>query len=217
MAAPEDLRQAAEASSDELVARGIVREVRFAINEFRHGAWDGLVRSRNRLLRTILVAGVVGLLLLDLAVLANVPAFNLISAVVFFLVGALVGLFNRLRIDAGSSRAVEDFGLFEARLLHTPLLSGLAALGGVFLTAVLPVFSNIVAPGASGTTEVDLKPLTDVFNVSTNQVGLVVAAVFGLAPNSILTILKDQADRYKRDLAQSSATGSGDSVGSSAG
>ena len=206
-----------EPSIDEMVARGVVREVRFAINEFRDGAWDGLVRSRNRLLRTILVAGVVGLLLLDLAVLANVPTFNLISAVVFFLVGALVGLFNRLRIDAGSSRAVEDFGLFEARLLHTPLLSGLAALGGVFLTAVLPVFSNVVAPGASGATQVDLKPLTDVFNVSTNQVGLVVAAVFGLAPNSILAILKDQADRYRRDLAQSSATGSGDGATSSAG
>ncbi len=197
-----------------MVARGVIREVRFAINEFRDGAWDGLVRVRNRLLRTILVAGVVGVLLLDLAVLSNVPAFNLISAIVFFLVGALVGLFNRLRIEAGSSQAVEDFGLFEARLLHTPLLSGLAAVGGVFLTAILPVVSSIVATGSS-TTPAELKPLTDVFDISKNQVGLLVAAVFGLAPNSILTILKDQSDRYKRDLAQSSATSSGGSSAAS--
>ena len=197
-----------DADVDEMVARGVIREVRFAINEFRDGAWDGLVRVRNRLLRTILVAGVVGVLLLDLAVLSNVPSFNLISAIVFFLVGALVGLFNRLRIEAGTSQAVEDFGLFEARLLHTPLLSGLAAVGGVFLTAILPVVSSIVATG-SNTTPAELKPLTDVFDISKNQVGLLVAAVFGLAPNSILTILKDQSDRYKRDLAQSSATSSG--------
>ncbi|HYC07631.1 MAG TPA: hypothetical protein VEG29_06870, partial [Candidatus Binatia bacterium] len=188
-----------DACSDERVARGVVREIRFAINEFRDGAWDGLVRSRNRLLRTILVAGVVGLLLLDLAVLAKVPTLNLISAVVFFLVGALVGLFNRLRIEAGSSRAVEDFGLFEARLLHTPLLSGLAAVGGVFLIAVLPAFSAVVATGATVET-VPLKPLADVFDVTKNQVGLLVAAVFGLAPDSLLTILKKQADRYKDDL-----------------
>ncbi|MFI5225519.1 MAG: hypothetical protein ACHQ3P_02465 [Candidatus Limnocylindrales bacterium] len=205
-----DLRTAGcdDARTDEMVARGVIREVRFAINEFRDGAWDGLVRSRNRLLRTILVAGVVSVLLLDLAVLSNVPAFNLISAIVFFLVGALVGLFNRLRIEAGSAQAVEDFGLFEARLLHTPLLSGLAAVGGVFLTAILPIVSSIAATGSS-TTPAELKPLTDVFDISKNQVGLLVAAVFGLAPNSILTILKDQSDRYKRDLAQSSATSSG--------
>ncbi len=203
-----------DADVDEMVARGVIREVRFAINEFRDGAWDGLVRVRNRLLRTILVAGVVGVLLLDLAVLSNVPSFNLISAIVFFLVGALVGLFNRLRIEAGSSQAVEDFGLFEARLLHTPLLSGLAAVGGVFLTAILPVVSSIVATG-SNATPAELKPLTDVFDISKNQVGLLVAAVFGLAPNSILTILKEQSDRYKRDLAKSSATSSGGTAAAS--
>jgi len=41
----------------------------------------------------------------------------------------------------------EDFGLSVARLLHTPLFSGLAAIGGVIFAAMLPDLFN---PGLAG-------------------------------------------------------------------
>jgi hypothetical protein len=105
------------------------------------------------------------------------------------------------------SRAVEDFGLFEARPPHAAL-SGLAAIGGG--SSRHPARPERHVATGSSTTPAELKLPSDVFDISKNQVGPC-RAVFGLAPNSILTILKDQSDRYKRDLAQSSATSSGDS------
>jgi hypothetical protein len=179
-------------------ARATLREIRHAINEFRDAARDSLAQSRNRLLQTILVAGIVAYILLATAIINGVEPVILQSAVVFFLVGALVGLFNRLRIEASTNRAIDDFGLFEARLLHTPLISGLAGVGGVFLVAIAPLASGAMAPG---------QPLNmaDVFDVSHNQVGLLVAAVFGLTPSSIIGSLQKQTDRTKRDLASSSA------------
>jgi hypothetical protein len=136
--------------------------------------------------------------LLATAVINNIDRVILQSAVVYFLVGALVGLFNRLRIEASSNRAIEDFGLFEARLLHTPLISGVAGVGGVFLVAIAPVASGAMASG-------QVPNMSDVFNASTNHVGLLVAAVFGLTPSSIIGSLQKQTDRTKRDLASSSA------------
>jgi len=187
-----------DASAGTEQARATLREIRHAINEFRDGARDSLAQSRNRLLMTILVAGVVAYILLATAIINGIRPVVLQSAVVFFLVGALVGLFNRLRIEASSNRAIDDFGLFEARLLHTPLISGLAGVGGVFLVAISPIASGAMAQGQAPN-------MADVFNISTNQVGLLVAAVFGLTPNSIIGSLQKQTDQTKRDLAASSA------------
>jgi hypothetical protein len=187
--------------------RTALREVRYAINEYRDTTRDGLAQARNRLLRTILVAGVVAYLLVAIAILAGVNPHNLQSAAAFFLVGALVGLFNRLRIEASSNRAIDDFGLFEARLLHTPLISGLAAVGGVFLIAIAPLATGIMAESAGATA---LPKMTEVFDVAENQIGLLVAALFGLTPNSIIGSLQTQTDRLKHDLTMSSAVSSDD-------
>jgi hypothetical protein len=62
----------------------------------------------------------------------------IIAAAAFFLVGAVVGLFDQLRRGSGTETAPEeDYGLARARLLYIPLLSGLAAVGGVLVTAML--------------------------------------------------------------------------------
>ncbi len=63
------------------------------------------------------------------------PAFT--SAIAYFLIGAPVGLFNRLYLDASTETAVEDYGLSAARLLHTPLLCGLAAVFGLTPSALI--------------------------------------------------------------------------------
>jgi hypothetical protein len=98
-----------------------------------------LIRARNRLIWTMLAVGVTTYLLLSLALVAGVAVTYIQTAAILYLVGAIVGLFNRLRIEAGQSSAVEDFGLSQARLVVTPLVSGLAAVAGVYLIAALPV------------------------------------------------------------------------------
>ena|SRR5436309_14798417 len=71
----------------------------------------------------------IGFTLAALAVIANAPHPSLIAATAFFLVGAVVGLFKQLYLDASTETATDDYGLSTARLSHTPLFSGLAALG----------------------------------------------------------------------------------------
>lgn len=174
----------------EQLARAILREIRHGLNSYVEDAMEGIVRVRNRLWRAILLTATVTFLLVGLAILNDVPKPQLIGASVFFLVAAIVGLFNRLRLQANADSAVEDFNLFEARLVHTPLISGLAGVAGVILVAI--------APAASGQPPVSVG---GVFELSTNSLGLLaVAAAFGLAPDRIIGPLQDQTEKLKSQV-----------------
>ena len=94
--------------------------------------------------------------------------------------------------------AVEDYGLFNARLILTPMLSGLAAIGGVLIVGLLPA----VEPDGNGAGVV----LADIFHVTRNQYGIIVAAVFGLTPRLLLDRLRQQTEQYKADLKSSEAS-----------
>jgi hypothetical protein len=183
---------------DDAAARAVIREIRYAINDFRDGRVEALFRVRNRVFRTILVTGLVTDLLVGLAILMSVEPKQLAAAASFFLVGAVVGMFNRLRLEVGPDQGVEtDFGLFDARLLQTLLLSGVAAVGGVFLAALAPM-----ASAQAGTAPVDLDPAR-VFDLARNPLGFLVAATFGLAPDAIIGRLRQQTDNLKKDLSKS--------------
>ncbi len=129
------------------------------------------------------------------------------AGVAFYLVGALVGLFNRLRGEADSDSAVEDYGLALARLVHTPLFSGLAAVSGVLLTAILAGFSG-VATTSSGTASASL--LSDIFKL--NPGSLLLAALFGLTPG----LLIDRLGQAKALTDNIKATGAPNQTPSSA-
>jgi hypothetical protein len=123
-------------------ARVILGGVRRVINEYRDARREGLVRARNQLLWTGTVTGLAAYTLLAMAVLTVPDGWAgreaIIAAAAFFLVGAVVGLFDQLRRGSGTETAPEeDYGLARARLLYIPLLSGLAAVGGVLVTAML--------------------------------------------------------------------------------
>jgi hypothetical protein len=152
------------ALSDQQVpaVREMLRYVRRSINEFRDERRFGLVQARNRLLKTVVLTECIGFALAALAIIANATATSLIAGTAFFLVGAVVGLFNQLYLDASTEVATEDYGLATARLLHTPLFSGLAALGGVIL---IPVLRSGVASGVNETTPV-VSTLTKVFDLT---------------------------------------------------
>jgi hypothetical protein len=185
-------------------AREALREVRHAINEFRDDRHDGLIRARNRLVWTMLAVGVTTYMLLSLALVAGVSVRYVQTVAVLYLVGATVGLFNRLRIEAGQSSAVEDFGLSQARLVVTPLVSGLAAVAGVYLIAAAPVLLPTAAT-------VVAKPpgLETVFDLTVNPIALIYAAIFGLAPGALTSRLALASARLEKDLQSTEAASPG--------
>jgi hypothetical protein len=187
---------------DDLIARRLIRQVRRAINEYRDDRRLALVRARNQLLKTIILTALVTYQLVALAVLAGVPRPAFTSAIAYFLIGATVGLFNRLYLDASAETAVEDYGLSAARLLHTPLLCGLAALGGAL---IVPLLSAQITPAVDTATAAAAAPLAAIFDITQRPFTLVLAAVFGLTPSALISRLQSEAEKYKSDLKSSEA------------
>jgi hypothetical protein len=179
----------------EAKARAVLRDVRRAIYEFRDGRRDGLVRTRNRLAWTGTLTGLTAYALLVLAVLDVTDQTQVFAAVTFYLIGAAVGLFNQLRTDSDNNHVVEeDYGLARARLFHIPVLSGMAAIGGVLATVLLSSTLH-ATPGGN-----DVPSLVAIFDVDQNPFGLLVAAVFGLTPGLLVEQLSDRARQYQAEL-----------------
>ena len=197
------------AKPSEAEAREVLREVRYSVNQFRDDRVDGLIRARNRLLWVVLTVGITAYLALGLAMLNGVTVAAVVTVSVLYLIAALSGLVNRLRIESGRSSAIEDFGLHFARLIATPLLSGLAGVAGVYLVAMTPellTIANNVPPTTGGQTTTVLA-LDTIFDLATNQSALLVAAVFGLVPAQLFSGLQRQADRFQVDLEKSAPAG----------
>jgi hypothetical protein len=199
---------AAQATGDgaAALARIALRDVRQAVNEFRDDSWDAIVRTRNHLISTLTATGIATYLGLILAVTVNSQprGTNLESNVVlaaasFYLVGAMVGLFNRLNSQSNTQNDVEDYGLTTVRLMLTPVLAGIAAVGGVFLVAAIAAsgVSTAILGANSGSA---LTKLDAVFNLTSNPFSLILAAIFGLSPGMLIDALQDQAEKYKSAL-----------------
>ncbi len=107
------------------------------------------------------------------------------AATIFYLVGAIVGLFSRLYDQASIDTSIDDFRLATARLLAAPLYSGLAALGGLVI-AQRAILGN-----------------STVFDL--NLTNILIAAVFGLTPGLFTTAIQKEADQYKTDLKSTKA------------
>jgi hypothetical protein len=190
-------------------ARVALREVRHVINQYRDTRRDGLVRTRINLMVAGTLTGLIASLLLAMAVLRGVEQPALVAAMTFYLVGATVGLvdqMNRGWDDGGATE--EDYGLTQARLLFTPLQSGLAALGGVLITAMLyATLSGPIVTSPETGTELVVPQMSEILDLDSGRFGLVIAAVFGLTPRLFVDRLKGQAEKYKADLQSSNAQG----------
>jgi hypothetical protein len=198
--------QEAEATKEKLrpEAIAILAETRYEINRFRDSSWEGIINARNHLLDTSMNLGLMTYALLVFA-LVLVPDLNAILwAVIYFLIGAITALFARARIEWSAASAVDDFGLTRARLLHLPWLAGLAAVGGVLVTAVL---GPQLVPSSDGGTA---PALAAIFNGGNTSL-LLVAAVFGLTPDLIIRRLEQQTEKYKADLESTQSTQSTES------
>lgn len=185
------------APADKRLARSIVQEAQSTVDDFRDSRRGGLVRARNRLFATVIFTGAVAYAGLGLALLAGAGQTQIVAGGTFYLIGASVGLFRQLRQAATADNVTEeDFGLSMVRLVYTPLASGLAAIGGVVLTAYLTALN----------TSEDVPPLSQVFDISESPLGLISAAVFGFTPSLLASTLQSRADQWKEEL-KSSAPG----------
>jgi len=142
---------------------------------------------RNQFVCTMILTGLTLYVLLQFAILAGTPQPAIISATAFYLVGALVGLFNRLYTESQTSKSIDDYRLALARLVAQPLYSGLAAVGGVL---IVQKFSA----------------LGDIFDPKNILSGLIIAAVFGLMPGLLINRLQNQTETYKNDLKSTAAS-----------
>jgi len=213
---PEPPRQTAD--DDDRVGRGaqarvVLSQIRFVLDDYRDSRRDGIVRARNNLYTAGVFTGLTSTLLLVVAILAGASTTAITAAAAFYLVGGLVGLFRQLRTAASKDSATDDFGLSTARLIETPLFSGLAAIGGVVLTAMVAAVIPATAPKA-GTALGKVPSLGQIFDVTKNPTGLIVAAVFGLAPSLLIARLQQRVDDYQADLKSSEATDKASAGGS---
>jgi hypothetical protein len=200
---------AAEAPTDsQLQARAVMREVRETVNGYRDDQHTGLVRIRRRLSQTAVFTGITGYIVVVLAVIANIGHEAVVTATFLYLVAALVGLFQRLYTERGLTDDVEDYGLSTTRLITQALLSGLAGVGGVILSAMLlaPPFGQSLT-AETGTASI--ATLTGIFDLGAYPLSILVAAIFGLTPGLLLTRLRDRTDTLKENLKSSSAGGAG--------
>jgi hypothetical protein len=121
------------------------------------------------------MTGLVTYLLLCVVILWNTTQFAIGTATAYYMIGAVTGLFVRFYNEANNQDAPsEDYGLFVSRLIATPLLSGLAAIGGVLIAATLPTLSGQKAPDFGM-----------IFNGTVTLEYLFAAAIFDAIPNVV--------------------------------
>jgi hypothetical protein len=181
------------------IARKVVQQVMHSLHIYQDSLRSGLVRWRNTIYIAIALTGFVTYLLLCFVILWNTTQFAIGTATAYYMIGAITGLFVRFYNEANNKDApAEDYGLLVARLIAIPLLSGLAAIGGVLIAATLPSLSGQKSPDFGV-----------IFNGPVTLEYFFAAAIFGYAPNLIIGNLQQRAHKYSTDLRNSQGEGSG--------
>lgn len=171
-------------------ARITIYFVRQTLNDFRINRLFELVQQRSNLVLAITVTGVITYLLVCLALLSSLQDLSTIflSGAAYFFVGMAAGLFGRLYSVSTADRTINSYGLPTARTNAAAHLSGIAGVGGVFVTQALLQITNFTYPGHS------LQPFA--FSLP----NLLIAATFGLTPNLLIKNLQKQAEKSISDL-----------------
>jgi hypothetical protein len=188
-------------------ARADIRKIRYTIHKFKSTRLKGLVRRRIQLMATVEITGLFTFLLVILAILGGVLPGQMKQMIIFYFLGAIVGLFGRLYNEANTTDSnVDDYGLTMARILVTPILSGLAALLGVFLTVLLSI--TLVTPvhqSLTATTQQIFPQINTLYDYNLYPQNLVFAAIFGFLPNLVINMLQQKSEDVKSQIKSNSA------------
>lgn len=174
---------------EENQARASIRQVRHELYQFRDDRWENLVRIRNHLLRMTTLIGSLLYFLCIFALLSfpqELPKINI--AVILFFIGSISGVFGRLYSQSKTDTSIDDYELASARLIAGALYSGLAALGGVFIT------QGIGSPGNFNPFVLTLPNILS-------------AATFGLTPVLLVSAIQKEAEQNKKDLKSTAPEG----------
>ena len=125
----------------------------------------------------------------------------------YYLAGALSGLFIRMYTESQAGKAVDDFNLSTARIFVTPFISGLAAVGGILLLATLTLTLTQSSSNTSAATAI-----ADAFNLKNNGLGIVLATIFGYAPNLFINTLQQRAQDVTTELQNTTPQSQGAST-----
>jgi hypothetical protein len=181
------------------IAREAIRQVKHTLNLYQDSLRETLVRLRNHILICIALTGFVTYFLVCSLILWKTSADSISAATIYYMIATITGLFVRFYNESNNKNASEDYGLFFARLMATPLLSGLAGVGGVLVSAT--VYSL-------GATKPSLSAFNTIFSYPINLDYLIAAAIFGSAPNLIIGTLQQRSQKYSTDLQNSKGEGS---------
>jgi len=184
------------------MAREAIRQVKHTLNLYQDSLRETLVRLRNHILICIALTGFVTYFLVCSLILWKTSATSISAATIYYIIATIAGLFVRFYNESNNKNALEDYGLFSARLMATPLLSGLAGVGGVLVSA------TVYSLGATGATKSSLSAFGTIFSYPINLDYLIAAAIFGSTPNLIISTLQQRAQKYSTDLQNSKGEGS---------
>lgn len=185
-------------------ARQLLRDVRIAVNEFRDAAKLRLVEARNNLVARMFLTALATSVLMIFIVLAQPPGYAVLAGAVLYSIGATVGLFARLYADRSNS-FLGDYGISHVRLFQTFLVSGVAAVAGVYIAVVLPIVLGNQVPKSPETTSVTqtLPSVENLYDIRYNPASIAFAALFGLTPGLLISRLSEGVDKYRQDLVRS--------------
>ena len=172
-----------DSQQSEQEARANIRKVKAALHKFTNERWDGLVRARNQLMGTAFLTAIFTYILVIIAILANVRPITTIDAMVFYFLGAIVGLFGRLFDERNADKVIDDYGLSMIRIIVTPLISGLAVLIGVLFVTTSSTLDTI-------------------YTITIQN--LVLAAVLGFSPNILINKLLSKSEEIKGQIKSAS-------------
>jgi hypothetical protein len=190
--------------SDPSTAKQRIKNVRIAINEDREGKWRQVLKARNGLGLGVLAASLITYVMVAVAIDVGINPHTLISAGVFFAVGAAVSMAHQLALRAKSQSEVEDFGYANVKLLVAPVLSGLVAVLAVAILARASIPIGSVTYGQR------FQSWQATFDWIRNPDAIWVAAVFGFAPSLLFAILQANVDGVLKSLKSSQSSGGKD-------
>ena len=184
-----------QTNGSEELAREAIWQVKHALNVYQDSLRRTLVRNRNYTYIAIALTAFITYFLLCIVILRNPSIGAIESVTAYYMIGVISGLFVQFYNETKNKNddaPPDNYGLFISRLLAIPVLSGLAAIGGVLITATLPA---LIGQSVSKALE-----LSTIFNGTVTLEYLFAAAIFGYAPNLIVGNLQQRARKYSTDL-----------------